>query len=219
MSLPIYVLGHASRSGLILPHLSRVSHTLYVNPDWSYEGVSMSPLYEGKCPLTHYRVYRGWQQMAHAFLQTGAPAGLFFEDDAVPRFSNWLERCQTYADWLVKNDHRFQLMYLCGRCFDPKRFAKDAFYFDAPIYSLKPNAVYPDPSGFGGLNHVFGCCAALMTRSGAKLMTSLPWIGVPGDVHFPDNIPFCFVSHTDSAFVHDSSQGSLIDSTVPQKYL
>ena len=213
---PVYVLGHASRSGRVLPHLSRLSHTLVINPDWPLDGITMHPTYAGRCPLNHYRVFRGWQTMADKFLVANAnPVGLFFEDDAVPNCPDWTHRINSLACWMTG---RYDLMYLCGRMFNPKRFDCIATVLQTPVYSLKVDAV-GSADDFGGRNHVFGCCAALMSHDGACQMATARWTGVPGDVYFPDHSRFCFVGATDSMFIHDHSQGSLIDPSVPAAYL
>lgn len=224
LAMPVIVLGCAARPGLVLPHLVAVSHTLVINPSHPLNGATMHPLYEKECPLqSHFNVFIGHREMARRLFKTRAPYGLLLEDDAVPNNPFWTGIVNEIGERFMGDT--FDLMYLCGRCFNPTRVETVALVEPGdgkpiPIMRVRKDIEHDlaDPQ-FGGHNHVFGSCAALWTRQFAERVADMEWPGIPNDAFFPDCAEFGFVPHTHSPFTHDHSQGSLIDPSVPAKYL
>lgn len=210
LNVPIFVLGTVRRPGLVIPHLAEQTYTWFVNEPWPVPpGARMIPLYTCKhCPLeANYQIFTGFQRMAEMFLQTGKPVALFLDDDAVPNTPEWPE----IVNAVVSNYMNvFELMYLCGRRYDLKRFDTIGLVRGRPIYQLRGD-IKPDPSAFGGKQHVYGPCVSLWSRQFAERAVKMEWPGIPNDVHFPDNSKFAFMPDSASPFTHDRSQGSLVE--------
>ncbi len=208
-----YILGSFMRDAIIQEALTDQSHTLHIGIDYKIDQhinpdlVPMKAQYQKICPLTsHYRIFRGHQDMAKRFLRTTDEVGLFFEDDADPNRKNWhnvvnacitaLERGEVYAD----------CFYLYGREYDRNRFEVVGEVGGHKVLKLRADDTATEDSE-GGRHHVFGSLAYLLTRDGAEQLVRLPWEGIPIDVILPDRLKFRLLE--DSPFNHNRVQGSL----------
>jgi hypothetical protein len=207
LTMPVFVLGCSQRPSLLVPYLFDQTYTLVCNTDENPpEGVVMQPQYARSSPLaTNWRVGVGHQKMAELFLRTNEPVGLMFEDDAVPNFAKWTSTVNLIASHI--DPRRDQVLWLHGREFNRSHYSVSATFDGFDVLYLKAGCGGRE-SDCGGIKHVFGCLAYLMTRTAAHKMVSLPWEGLPPDVTLADRFEFAFLNP--SPFDHNRSQGSLI---------
>lgn len=209
LTVPSYVLTSPKRTPLVKPWLKDDDATFYINPDWEVPAdAKFVPAFEGRLKIqTHYRVWRGHQEMMKLFVATGKPIGLFFEDDAVPntgRYKDIVNAC-------VADMHQHQDLHVFntyGRLFDLKRFRVLRTVANRPLYVLKDDAKQTEE---GGWHCVLGSLAYLMTREAADHFSNLPWSGWPIDQEIPDTFKGCFGFIEPSPWDHDRSQGSLVE--------
>jgi len=204
----------AKRVPLVKPFLDRYgrdpdSVTYYDNPAWPLpEGTELIPAYRKTCVvLTHYRVFKGHQEMMKLFLKTGEPVGLFFEDDAVPKRGAFpaalVNRCAERMGGL-------DVFATYGRCYKRNRFTATRLVAGREVLELKPSEwAKGNVLANGGNTNVLGSLAYLVTRAGAEKFSALPWEGIPVDARMPDVLRFGVIHQT--PWDHDRRQGSLVE--------
>lgn len=203
-----YIMASFMRSAIVQEALTDQSHTLHIGTDYDItpDTLPLKDQYKKICPLTsHYRIFRGHQDMAKRFLQTGDDIGLFFEDDADPNRPDWQRVVNGCLDALRLGQVDADCFYLYGREFKRERFHTHQIIEGREVLKLSDFEATEDSPG--GRHHVFGCLAYLLTRKGALQLSTLDWEGIPIDVVMPDRINFALLHP--SPFNHNRSQGSL----------
>lgn len=209
LTMPAFVLASDQRPSLIVPHLADQNYTVSIPvPDFELPPdapLMLQPYLKCSPLLSNYRIFRSHQRAAQKFLVTGAPVGLFFEDDAVPVSHDWQSITNLAASMM--GTERAEVFYLYGREFEAHRFETQATIFKKyEIKSLRPGQEQP-PEAFGGVVKVFGSLAYLLNRLSAHQFVRTDWSGIPVDICLADLCRFRFLSP--SPFVHNRSQGSL----------
>lgn len=209
LNMEAYVMGCDRRPGLILPHLAAQTHTLHIGTDYEPPEKTLMTKNYYQCPLiSHYRVFRGHQDMATKFLQDGGDVALMFEDDASPNCTHWTGIVNRAADWMGKLE--LDVFYLYGRQYNNERFQTLAMIDNREIIRLRSDVPQTEDC-LGGRHHVYGCMAYLITRAAAERWEQYDFEGIPVDVILPDRFRFALLHR--SPFDHDRRQGSLIDGT------
>jgi hypothetical protein len=211
LNMHAYVFGCVRRPGLILPHLAAQSHTLHIGTDYMPPDGTVMTQHYFQCPLIpHYRVFRGHQDMARRFLQTGEPVALMFEDDASPNTPEWTNVVN--KAWAQMQEIGLEVFYLYGRQFDNRRFQVISMLDRREIIQLRSDVGATEDCQ-GGKHHIYGCMAYLIKREAALRWEAMEFEGIPVDVILPDRFKFALLHQT--PFDHDRRQGSLIDGTPP----
>lgn len=211
---PTYVLTNPRRPSLTVETLGALPHVAFVADDKPLPpGTSLSKLYSTLNVQGHYNVFRAHQAMARRFLaeHPDAPLGFFFEDDATPAVPNWLEVVRNAVLWKETLGPELEVFFLYGRMFQAFRFQSIGQFLHRDVLRLRSD-VPASESDYGGKHHVYGSLAYLMTRQAAQRFADMPWEGIPVDVILPDRFNFAFLNP--SPFLHDRSQGSIIENTL-----
>lgn len=208
LKLPAYVACTRRRPALVEPFLAGIHpHVFYYGPDDTYppKDFKLSPQWADlqRCLVGQFRAWNNHVEMAKLFLKTDAPVGLFMEDDAVPIVDNWSNIINACRMLLTTYDV-FSLFA------DPMKLdgAKTPFTYETQSVFCRRRIVTVRPC-WGRPIMVWGCQAYLMTRRVAEKLVRREYDGQPIDAYLPNFGSFAFLDP--SPFVHDRSQGSMID--------
>lgn len=191
--IEIVVVASHKRKALILPYLTDLPYKIYwdVEPELP-EGFAPADNMIGivRNQLGAYRCFRGHQE---ALRMSTADYVLLLEDDAIPDISDWFKEIQQAIPLLEK----YSVVSFHGRQHDPILFGEVK---DWPKY-IEPNTRLPI--------WMVGTLAYMMKKEFIPDFLKNEYYGKPWDLLLYQHRSFCCLK--ESIFIHDRSQGSLID--------
>ena len=197
-TLDVVVIANRHRRALIVPHLSAVPHTISYTDDYELPA-NFTPSVVGMVqPACHTGVYRCFRGHQDAMRLATKDYVLLFEDDAVPENLNWTQFVEAALPLL----NTFEMVSLHGRNYPRAQYQIYQQVDDKHSFLHIPNR---QP----GTVCVHGALAYLLRRDAIEKMCGCEYNGMPIDILLVSVLNFCMLEP--SPFIHDRSEGSLLD--------
>lgn len=197
MNPDIVVVANRHRKALILNYLKGVPHKVSYTLDYSLPKdfkPEVTGLVQPHCHLGHIRCFKGHQD---AIRMCDKENVLIFEDDAVPNTADWYS---IVLDSIHLLDS-FEMVSFHGRAYTRALYEK--------FEEIRPenNFLYiPNKTGRVCMH---GALAYMLNKKSFDKILSCAYVGEPIDVLLVNNLSFCLLEK--SPFIHDRSEGSLLD--------
>jgi hypothetical protein len=196
LDFDIVVVANHHRKALILDHLKDIPHQVSYTPDYEFSK-SFKPQYDQwvKSFTGHQGAFRCLHGHQDALKLSKKNRVLVIEDDAIPNRSDWINVIIDILPFMTQYD----IISLHGRNIDIRECSR-LLHLDKSILYGYTNKKF---------NYVLGSLCYMIDRRVISRIMDYSYVGLPMDLFIANNFSFALVDP--SPFLHDRSQGSLID--------